>query len=167
MNKIPCTSQNTEAKTLPADVCVFGHFGRLSPAIVHLADCRFDSRVKWWIHVSYHCYIFMQKLLFVMLKQWQTMLWIVDALFLIDCEQTQHSLWKQFSHWQMFMQNGEHTDFWYLQLLCYLNQLQFTIGQNEFVEFFGVFRDTWRIWVTWAFSIIVVYCTAWQTTKDS
>ena len=38
-----------EAKTLPADVCVFGW---LSPAAVHSADCRFDSGVKWWIHVS-------------------------------------------------------------------------------------------------------------------
>ena len=36
-----------------------------------------------------HCHIFMQKLLFVALKQLQTTLWIVDALlFLIDCEQT-------------------------------------------------------------------------------
>ena len=66
MNKIPSISQNTEAKTLPADVCVFGHIGRLSSAAVHSADCQFDSRVKWWIHVSF---IFMQKLLFFVLKQ--------------------------------------------------------------------------------------------------
>ena len=33
-------------------VCVFGHFGWLSPAAVHTADCQFDSRGKWWIHVS-------------------------------------------------------------------------------------------------------------------
>ena len=59
----------------------------------------------------------------------------VDALFLIDCEQTWHSLWTQLSHWQMFMQNGEYIAFWYFQLLCYLTQLQFTIGQNDFVEF--------------------------------
>ena len=43
MNKIPCTSQNTEAKTLPADVCIFGRFGRLSPAAVQSADCWLDS----------------------------------------------------------------------------------------------------------------------------
>ena len=30
MNKIPCASQNTEDKTLPADVCIFGSFGQLS-----------------------------------------------------------------------------------------------------------------------------------------
>ena len=35
----------------------------------------------------------------------------------------------------MFMQNGEYTAFWYLQLLCYLTQFQFTVGQNEFEEF--------------------------------
>ena len=52
MNKIPCASQNTEAKTLPADVCIFGLFGWLSLAAVHSADCQFDSRVKWWIPVS-------------------------------------------------------------------------------------------------------------------
>ena len=46
MNKIPCASQNTEAIILPADVCIFGCFGWLSP------DCRFDFGVKWWIHVS-------------------------------------------------------------------------------------------------------------------
>ena len=29
MNKILCASQNTEAKTLPADICILGHFGWL------------------------------------------------------------------------------------------------------------------------------------------
>ena len=82
-----------------------------------------------------HCHMFMQKLLLVVLKQLQTTLWIVNT-FLINCEQTQHPLWTQLSHWQMFMQHDEYTAFWYLQLLCYLMQLQFTIGQNEFVEFF-------------------------------
>ena len=43
MNKIPGASQSIEAKTLPADVCIFGHFGWLSPAAFHSADCRFDS----------------------------------------------------------------------------------------------------------------------------
>ena len=32
------------------------------------------------------------------------------------------------SHWQMFLQNGEHTAFWCLQFLGYLTQLQFKIG---------------------------------------
>ena len=36
---------------------------------------------------------------------------------------------------------------------------QFMIGQNEFVEFFGVFRDNCQIWATWAFSISCVCMT--------
>ena len=149
-----------EAKTLPADACVFGRFGQLSPASVHSVDCWFD-----WSEVVdlcfLHCHVFTQKLLFVELNQLQTTLWIVDALvFLIDCEQTLYPLWTQLTHWHMFMQNGEHTAFWYLQLLCYLTQLQFTIGQTEFVGFFGVSRDNYRIWVTCAFSIICVCRTA-------
>ena len=91
------------------------------------------------------------------------MFWIINALlFLIDCEQTQHPLWTQHSHWQMFLQNGEYTTFWYLQLLCYLMHLQFTISQNEFVEFFAVFWDNWQIWVTWTFSIICVCTTVFK-----
>ena len=48
-----------EAKILLADVCVFGHFGWLSPAAVHSPDSRFDPGVKWRIHgssiVTYLC----------------------------------------------------------------------------------------------------------------
>ena len=63
MNKIACSSQNTAAKTLPADVCIFGCFGRLSPAAIYSANCWFASGVKWWIHASsiviYLCKIFL------------------------------------------------------------------------------------------------------------
>ena len=105
----------------------------------------------------------MQKFLFVVLKQLQTMLWIFEGLlFLIGCEQTWHPLWTQLSHWQMFMQNSEHTAFWYLQLLCYLTQLQFMIGQNKFGEFFAVFRDNYWIWVIWVFSILCVCMTTFK-----
>ena len=110
-----------------------------------------------------HCHIFKQELLFIASKQLQTMLWVVDALlFFIDCEQTLHPLSAQLSHWQMFLQNGEYTTFWYLQLLCYLTQLQFMISQNEFVEFFGIFWDNYRIRATWAFSNICVSTTAFK-----
>ena len=47
MNKTSCISQNTEAKTLPADVSIIGHFGQLLLAAVHSTDCQFDSKVKW------------------------------------------------------------------------------------------------------------------------
>ena len=50
--------------------------------------------------------------------------------------------WTQLSHWQMFMQNGEYTAFWYLQLLYYLMLLQFTISQNRFVEFLEFSKTT-------------------------
>ena len=52
MKKIFCASQNTEAKTLPADVYVFIHSGWLSPVAVHSADGQYESRVKRWIFVS-------------------------------------------------------------------------------------------------------------------
>ena len=42
--------------------------------------------------------------------------------------------------------HAKYTAIWYLRLLRYLTQLQFTIGQNDFVEFFGVFPDNCRIW---------------------
>ena len=61
------------------------------------------------------------------------------AVVLDRREQTWHPLWTQLFHWQVFMQNGEYTVFWYLQPLCYHTQLQFTIDQNEFVEGFFVF----------------------------
>ena len=159
MSKIPCVSQNMVAKILPADVCVFGCFRWLSPSAVH----------SYWLPIwsggsmfypSSHIY---KKLLFVVLKQLQTTLWIIDtSLLLIDCEQIQHSLWTKLSHWQMFRQNGKYTAFCYLQLFCYLTQLQFKIGQNELVEFFGVFQDNCWTWVTWTFSIICVCTTTFK-----
>ena len=60
---------------------------------------------------------------------------------LIDCEQIQQPIWTQFSHWQMFVQNGESTAFWYLQHLYYLTQLQFTIIQTSLCGL-GVFSET-------------------------
>ena len=160
MNKIPYASQNMVPKTLPADVCVFGHLGRLSPAAVHSADCQFDSRVKRWIHVS-SIVTYLRKNSFCCVETvTNNALNRQYVVVFINCEQTQHLLWTQLSQEQMFIQNGEYAAYWYLQLLCYLKQLQFTIGQNEFVEFFGVFRDNCHIWATWTFSIICVCTTA-------
>ena len=50
MNKIPCAFQNTEAKTLPADVWVTLDSFHLLLSTQLTAD--FDSRVKWWLYVS-------------------------------------------------------------------------------------------------------------------
>ena len=116
-----------EAKTLPADVCIFSQSGRLSPAAVHSVDCPFDFIVKWWIHVL-SIVTYLHKNFFFALKQLQK---LVALLLLIDCEQTRNTLSTQLSHWQMFMQNAEYIAFWYVQLFCYLMQLQIMISQNE------------------------------------
>ena len=104
MNKIPCASQNMEAKILPADVCIFGHFGQISPAAVHTDDCWFDSGVKWLIHfLSIITYLHKNSFLL----HWNSCKQHSESsttLFLIDCVQMLHSFWTQPSHWQMFMQ---------------------------------------------------------------
>ena len=103
MNKIPRVSQNMEAKTLPADVCIFDRFGQLSPAAVHSADWWFDTGVKWWIHVSSIVTYLCKNSFMLHWNQLQTMFWIVDVLlFLIDDEQIRQPLWIPLSHWQMF-----------------------------------------------------------------
>ena len=161
MNEIPCTSQNTETKTLAADVYIFGCFGLLSPAAVHSAYCWFDSGREVWTYItSIVTYLCKNSLLL----HWNSYKQCSESsmLFLIDCEKTLHPLSTQLSHWQMFMQNGEYTAFWYLQLLCYLIQLQCTIGQNKFVQFFGVFQGNCWIWATRAFSIICVCTTTFK-----
>ena len=79
-----------------------------------------------------------------MLKQLQT-LWIVDALFVLD------RLWAntaptliQLSHLQMFMQNGEYTDFWYLQLRCNFNLRSTKTSYWIFLVFSGSTAKFWR-----------------------
>ena len=62
-----------------------------------------------------HCHIPTKKILFTSLEQLQTALWNLDALlFLVGCEQTRHSLRKQLTHPQGFVQNCKYTIFWYL-----------------------------------------------------
>ena len=127
------TKYHTEAKTLPADVCVFSHFGRLSPAAVHSADWRFDSGTRWWTHALFIVTYLCKNFFFL---HWNSCKQCFESLlFLIDCEQTQQPLLTQLSHCQMFKQNGEHTAFWYLHFFCYLTQLQFTISQNGLWNF--------------------------------
>ena len=157
MSKIPCASQNMEAKTLPTDASLVTLDGF---DLLLFTQLTANLTPKWSGGFMFHCHIFTQKLLFVALKQLQTMLWIIDTLFFIDCEQMQHPLWTRLSHWQMFIQNA----FWYLQLLCYLMLFQFLISKNKFLELFDVFWDNCRIWVTWEFSIIppLSHCFRWS-----
>ena len=109
-----------------------------------------------------YCHIFMQKLFFVALKQLQTILWIIDALlFLIDCEEMRYPLWTQRFHRQMFMQimNTLPSDIFNSSAISRNFNL---IGQNKFVEFFGVFWVNCWIWVTWALRIICICTTAFK-----
>ena len=61
-----------------------------------------------------HCHIPTQKILFAWLEQLQTALWILDALFFVECEQTRHPFRKQLTCPRRFVQNCKYTTFWYL-----------------------------------------------------
>ena len=136
MYKIPCTSQNMDAKTLPTDVCVFGHFGWLLLAAVHSVDHWFDSGMKLGIHVSsivtYLCknsFCCMETVANNVLNHW----------CIVDFDQLWANRSTQFEH-----------SFLIDKCSCKMvnTQLQFTIDPNEFVEFFGVFQDNCQIRVT-------------------
>ena len=162
INKIPCASKNTEAKTLPADVCIFGCFWWLSTAVVHSADCWFDSGVKWWIPVS-SIVTYLCKPPFCWVETVANNALNCRRIVAFDWlwANTSSTLNTAFSLINVH-KNGEYTAFWYVQFLCYLTRLQFRISQNEFVEFFGVFHDPCRIQVTWAFSNICVGMTMFK-----
>ena len=154
MNKILCTSQNTKAKTLSSDVCVFGHFEWLSPAGVHSADCRFDSEVKWWIHVSsivryvhktpFRC---VETVVNNALNRWLVV--VFDRLW----ANTAPTVTTAFSL------TNVHDIFYSSAISRNFNSRS---AKTNFVEFFGVFRDNCRIWATWAFSLIYFCMTAFK-----
>ena len=165
MNKIPCTSQNMEAKTLSADVCVFGHFGQLSLAAIHSADCRFDSRVKWWIHVS------------------SIVMYLCKNFFLLSWNSSkQHSeSLMHFCFWSTVSKRSTHFEDSFLIDKCsckMVNTLSFDMFNSSAIScnfnlqstktnlwsFFGVFWDNYQIWASWVFSMICVCTTAF---KDS
>ena len=155
MNKIPCASQNMEAKTLPADVCIFGHFGRLSPAADHSTDCRFVVEDLSFIH----SHIFTQKLFFVELKQLQK-------------SSTHCCFWStvnkrgiRFDH--SFLLKDLHAKWWIHCLLMPSTLLlsHDTSIYNRLKRVYGVFcvfRNNYRIWTTWAFIIIYVNTTRFK-----
>ena len=130
MNKIPCASQNTSAKTLPAVVCVFGCFGRLSPAAVHSADCRFYSEVKWWVHVL-SIVTHLRKKPFLLCwnsckqRTESSTRWCFDRLW-ANAAPTLNTA---------FSLTNVHGK-WRVPCLLISSTLQFTIDQNEFCFFF-------------------------------
>ena len=163
MNKIPCTTQNTEAKTLPADVCAFGCFGLLSPAAVHSADCQFDSEVKWWIHVS------------------SIVTYLCKNPFLLcwnSCKQCSElsircCFWSTLSKCSTQFEHSFHNEKCSCRMVNTLpsdvfnssaNSHSFNLWSDKMSlwSFFGVFQDNYRIWVTWAFSIICVCTTMFK-----
>ena len=157
--KYLCTSQNMEVRTLPVNVCVFGPFGWLSPVAVHSADCRFDSGVKWWIHVS-SIVTYLCKNSFCCIETVANNALNCQRVVVFDW------LWANVTPTlnTAFSMINVQEEWWIYCLLTssilrYLTQLQFTLGQNEFVESFGVFQDNCWIWVTWAFNIICVCMT--------
>ena len=162
MNKIPCASQNSGAKTLPADVCIFGHFGRLSPATVPSADSRFDPRVKWWIHVL-SIVIYLYKNFFLL--HWNS-------------SKQRSELSMLYCFWSSVSKRSTHfkQNFLIDKCSCKIvntlpsdifdssaipHNFNLSIRQNEFVKFF-VFRDNCWIWVIWAFSIICICTTTFK-----
>ena len=157
MNQIACASQNTEVKILPADVCVFGYFERLSFATVHSPVSQFDSRVKWWIHVSA-----------IVTYSWKKFL-----LSWNSCKQCSESLTRCF----LLTVSKRCTYFEYSFLIDKMANILLSdifnssaISRNfklwsakmSLRSFLGVFWDNCRIWATWVFSIICVCMTAFQ-----
>ena len=140
------------AKTLPTDVCIFGCFGWLPFAAVHSAEFQFDYRMKWWS--MFHPLSHLRKNSFVLhwnntLNRWRIVVFDQLRANTAPTLNTALSLKNIHAKWWI-------TAFWYLQHLCYLTQLQFAIGQNEFVVFFAIFLDNCQICATWTFSIICV-----------
>ena len=162
MNKIPCISQNTEAKTLPADGCVFGRFGRLSPTAVHSDDCWFDSRLNGWsmFHPLSHIYAKTPFCCIETVANNAQNRWIVvfDWLW-INMASTLNTA---------FSLTSVHAKWWIHCLVIsstpLLSHLTLNYDQPKRVceGFFGIFQDNCQIWATWAFSIICICTTTFK-----
>ena len=121
-----------DAKTLLADVCFFGLLGQLLSAVVHSTDSRFDSGLKWCIHVS-SIVIYWHKKSLVTLKKLETTLGIVDALLFWS------RVGKRGTHFEhsFFIDNcsGKMVNTLPSNIFNSSPISRITIGQNEFVEF--------------------------------
>ena len=146
-----------------ADVCIIGCFGRLSPAAVLSADCRFDSRGKWWIYVS------------------SIIIYLCKNSFLLhgnSCKQCSESS-ARCCFWLTVSKYDTHFKHSFLIDKCsckMVNTLPSGIFNSSAIScnfnlwsakmslwsVFGVFQDNCRIWVTWAFSTICVCTTTFK-----
>ena len=163
MNKIPYTSQNMEAKTLPCDVCVFDCFGWLSHVAVHSDDCQFDSRVKWWIRVSS-----------IVTYSHKNSFWLCWN----RCKQCSES-WTPCYFWSTVSKRGTHFEHSFLIDKCSCKMVNILpsdifnssaishnfnllLAKTSLWSIFGVFQDNWQIWASWTFSIIFVCMTVFK-----
>ena len=154
MNKIFCTSQNKEAKTLPADVWVFGRFGWFSSATVHSADCRFN-----WSGGS----MFLPLLQTSFSLRWNS--WKKKNALNRRRVVVGDQLWANAPPTlnTAFSLTNVHAKWWiHYHLISSTPLLSHATSiydqPKRVCGVFGVFRDNCRIWTIWAFSIIYV-CT--------
>ena len=149
--QIPCASQNTEPKALPADVWVFGRFRRLLPTAVHKADCWLDSGVKWWIHVS------------SIVTYWRKNSFLLRWNSCKQCSESSTAPTLNIA----FSLISVHAKWWiYCLLISSTPLLSYATSIYDWPKrvcgVFWCFRDNSRIWATWAFSIIYVCTTAFK-----
>ena len=131
-----------------------GHFGRLSPAAVHSANCQFGSGVKWWIQVS------------------SIVTYLCKNSFLLhwnSCKQ-HYELSMHCCFWSTVSKCGTSFEYSFLIDKCSCKMINtqvsnifnsFAISHNfnlwsakmSLRRFFSVFQDNCQIWATWAFSI--------------
>ena len=143
MNKIPCASQNTEAKTLPA--------------AVHSPDCRFDSGRKWWIHVlSIVTYLCKISFLFCWnsCKQRSELLTRCCFWSPVSKRSTYYEHSFLIDKCSCKMVNTLPSDIFISSAISSNINLQ-SAKTSLWIFFFDVFWDYCRIWETLAFSIIV------------
>ena len=154
-NKVPCASQNTEAKTLPAHVSFLvaldGFHLLLSTQLT--ANLTPEWSGGFMFHAFSHIYV---KTPFCCIETVANNALNSRRVIVFDrLWANMHPLW---THWQMFMQNDEYTAFWYLQILAISCNFNLWLAKANLWSLFSVFRDNCRIRVTWAFSTICV-CT--------
>ena len=137
---------------------MFVRFGRLSPADIHSADSRFDSGVKWCIHVL-SIFIYLRKRSFLL--RWNS------------CKQrfkssTRCCFWSTVSEYAPTLKSACSCKMVDTLSSDIFKASDFSRNSNlwsvktSLWSFFGVFLDNCRICASWAFIIIRVCTTAFK-----
>ena len=109
MKITPRASQKTLATTFPADCCVFGRFGALSPGLINfltlhvIPEYSGGSMFHTLTQINAKLFRFAVKVGTILLPSGHT------NAFLVDYEQLRHPSCTELSHAQMYMQNIDHT----------------------------------------------------------